>query len=86
MESVGLSQVIKPKPNDTEGQFQTLPGLEFLNKSVWNFLISPGEVICLMRSLLCSEAQVPNTRPKGQIQPSALFYTTWHLVSARRQC
>ena len=50
MESVRLSQVTKPKPNDAEGQFQTLPGLGFLNKPVWNFLISPGEVICLMRS------------------------------------
>ena len=40
----------------------------------------------LIRFLLCSRAQVANTRPAGRIRPSTLFYLAQHLLSTRQQC
>ena len=38
-------------------------------------------MLLYVEHLLYSVAQVANTRPKGQIQPSTLFYPAWHLNS-----
>ena len=51
------------------------------------YILSHYLVICLHDYLSWQSlsSQVANTRPKGQIQPSTLFYPTWHHVSTQRQ-
>ena len=43
--------------------------------------------VCVGKDLTATpRAQVANTRPRGRIQPSTLFYLAQFLVSTRRQC